>query len=99
MGDAALMVLHEIYTNIFKHADTSQPYDISISINNKLMQIDSHNTIASSLPHEMACGNGMQSLNAVLSSNGGSIRSFGDKNIWQVDATIPLAPISLHESK
>ncbi|PKU91301.1 signal transduction histidine kinase [Bifidobacterium pseudolongum subsp. globosum] len=89
-SSVALMVVHEIYTNIFKHADPAQPYEVSISIGADGIRMDAHNAIAAEGQVVDYGGSGLQSLTTVIRELGGTLVGSADGDQWHARAFIPL---------
>ena len=86
----ALMVVHEIYTNIFKHADSAQPYEVAIAISADGIRMDAHNTIADEGQVVEYGGSGLQSLTTVIRELGGTLESSAEGTQWRTKAFVPL---------
>lgn len=84
------MVVHEIYTNIFKHADSAQPYEVAIAISADGIRMDAHNTIADEGQVVEYGGSGLQSLTTVIRELGGTLVGSADGDQWHTRAFIPL---------
>lgn len=89
-SSVALMVVHEIYTNIFKHADPAQPYAVSISISADGIRMDARNTIAAGNQVVDYGGSGLQSLTTVIRELGGTLVGSAEGAQWHTRAFIPL---------
>ncbi|RYQ44620.1 sensor histidine kinase [Bifidobacterium pseudolongum] len=89
-SSVALMVVHEIYTNIFKHADPAQPYAVSISISADGIRMDARNTIAAGNQVVDYGGSGLQSLTTVIRELGGTLEGSAEGDQWHTRAFIPL---------
>lgn len=89
-SSVALMVVHEIYTNIFKHADSAQPYEVAIAISADGIRMDAHNTIADEGQVVEYGGSGLQSLTTVIRELGGTLVGSADGDQWHTRAFIPL---------
>ena len=89
-SSVALMVVHEIYTNIFKHADSAQPYEVAIAISADGIRMDAHNTIADEGQVVEYGGSGLQSLTTVIRELGGTLESSAEGTQWRTKAFVPL---------
>lgn len=89
-SSVALMVVHEIYTNIFKHADFAQPYEVAIAISADGIRMDAHNTIADEGQVVEYGGSGLQSLTTVIRELGGTLESSAEGTQWRTKAFVPL---------
>lgn len=89
-SSVALMVVHEIYTNIFKHADSAQPYEVAIAISADGIRMDARNTIAAEGQVVEYGGSGLQSLTTVIRELGGTLVGSADGTQWRTRAFIPL---------
>lgn len=84
------MVVHEIYTNIFKHADPAQPYEVSIAISADGIRVDARNTIVDEGQVVEYGGSGLQSLTTVIRELGGTLEGSAEGTQWRTKAFVPL---------
>ena len=89
-SSVALMVVHEIYTNIFKHADPAQPYAVAIAISADGIRMDARNTIAAEGQVAEYGGSGVQSLTTVIRELGGTLEGSAEGTQWRTKAFVPL---------
>lgn len=93
--DECASLIDELYTNISCHANTSQPYAVFVSSENRCLHITQINAIAcqrdaqSGYKKEIS-GRGLAFHRRTLDAMGGSITTCEEGDTWTLHAVIPL---------
>ncbi len=94
IGTLLLMTVHELYTNITKHADPGVKYRMRVRITSKSMQIVSINGIHQDQEREqpkLPGGNGLTTLTKAIHDIGGTVEHrVLDDGLWQANVELPL---------
>jgi signal transduction histidine kinase len=95
--DAVTSLLGELYTNIAKHGDKDGDYQVSVTLQNRQVEIVQINQVKPSSTTEADCGKGMLAYTRNIALLGGVVETELDNDTWVVYARIPLCNDSRNE--
>lgn len=91
-GSTVLLALHEVYTNIYKHASQNAPYHVSVqTTDDGMVRIDSTNGTQPTEGAVVPGDNGLASLQTVLRDIGGDCDWSQDGERWHLEVSIPAS--------
>ncbi|WP_051920997.1 sensor histidine kinase [Bifidobacterium cuniculi] len=89
-GSTVLLALHEVYTNIYKHASQTAPYHVIVqTTDDGMVRIDSTNGTRPTEGAVVPGDNGLASLQTVLRDIGGDCDWSQDGERWHLEVSIP----------
>ncbi|MEE1295500.1 MAG: hypothetical protein UHD09_01305 [Bifidobacterium sp.] len=93
-GDVMLMTLHEVFTNISKHGDSSIPYTVTVSIGPDRICLDYRNGIGEDAGREtLEGGNGLALTHGAVHDAGGTVTHQVQESTWKGRVVLPLSAL------